>query len=71
MRKQSSVYKSREDRYHSKIRALETLANGTSEENQVVTIQFQQMKVNILLNIEAELINLPIDSIMTLFFTFQ
>ncbi|KAL1551921.1 P-loop nucleoside triphosphate hydrolases superfamily protein with CH domain-containing protein [Salvia divinorum] len=45
MRKQSSVYKFREDRYHSKITALETLASGTSEENKVVTIQFQQMKI--------------------------
>lgn len=32
---QSNLYKSREDRYHSKIRALETLATGTSEENEV------------------------------------
>lgn len=32
---QSNLYKSREDRYHSKIRALETLATGTTEENEV------------------------------------
>ncbi|KAK6137525.1 hypothetical protein DH2020_028731 [Rehmannia glutinosa] len=42
---QSNLYKSREDRYHSKIRALETLATGTSEENEVVMNQLQQMKV--------------------------
>ncbi|KAH6835351.1 P-loop nucleoside triphosphate hydrolases superfamily protein with CH domain-containing protein [Perilla frutescens var. hirtella] len=45
MRKQSILYKSREDRYHSKIRALETLATGTTEENEVVMTQLQQMKV--------------------------
>ncbi|KAK6158248.1 hypothetical protein DH2020_005562 [Rehmannia glutinosa] len=45
MRKQSNLYKSREDRYHSKIRALETLATGTSEENEVIMNQLQQMKV--------------------------
>ncbi|CAA0812176.1 P-loop nucleoside triphosphate hydrolases superfamily protein with CH (Calponin Homology) domain [Striga hermonthica] len=44
MRKQSNLYKSREDRYHTKIRALETLATGTSEENEVVMNQLQQMK---------------------------
>ncbi|XP_057800095.1 kinesin-like protein KIN-14J [Salvia miltiorrhiza] len=45
MRKQSSLYKSREDRYNVKIRALETLATGTSEENEVVATQLQQMKI--------------------------
>ncbi|KAL8543641.1 hypothetical protein ACS0TY_004278 [Phlomoides rotata] len=44
MKKQSNLYKSREDRYHSKIRALETLATGTTEENEVVMNQLQQMK---------------------------
>ncbi|GER33073.1 P-loop nucleoside triphosphate hydrolasessuperfamily protein with CH (Calponin Homology) domain [Striga asiatica] len=44
MKKQSNLYKSREDRYHTKIRALETLATGTSEENEVVMNQLQQMK---------------------------
>ncbi|KAL8556811.1 hypothetical protein ACS0TY_004324 [Phlomoides rotata] len=44
MKKQSNLYKSREDRYHSKIRALETLATGTTEENEVVMNQIQQMK---------------------------
>ncbi|KAL0331226.1 UNVERIFIED_CONTAM: Kinesin-like protein KIN-14J [Sesamum angustifolium] len=45
MRKQSNMYKSREDRYHTKIRALETLATGTTEENEVVMNQLQQMKI--------------------------
>ncbi|KAL6502326.1 Kinesin-like protein KIN-14J [Orobanche hederae] len=45
MKKQSNLYKSREDRYHSKIRALETLATGTSEENEVVMNQLQLLKV--------------------------
>ncbi|KAL6549979.1 hypothetical protein OROMI_020467 [Orobanche minor] len=45
MKKQSNLYKSREDRYHSKIRALETLATGTSEENEVVMSQLQLLKV--------------------------
>ncbi|KAL7123012.1 hypothetical protein ACP275_01G079700 [Erythranthe tilingii] len=45
MRKQSTLYKSREDRYHSKIKALETLATGTSEENEVVMNQLQEMKI--------------------------
>ncbi|XP_022873860.1 kinesin-like protein KIN-14J [Olea europaea var. sylvestris] len=44
IRKQSSLYKSREDRYQSKIRALETLATGTTVENEVVKNQLQQTK---------------------------
>ncbi|KAL0447948.1 UNVERIFIED_CONTAM: Kinesin-like protein KIN-14J [Sesamum latifolium] len=44
MRKQSTLYKSREERYQSKIRALETLATGTTEENEVVMNQLRQMK---------------------------
>ncbi|KAL3652683.1 hypothetical protein CASFOL_002364 [Castilleja foliolosa] len=44
MKKQSDLYKSREDRYHSKIRALETLATGTGEEIEVVMNQLQQVK---------------------------
>lgn len=43
--KQSSLYKSREDRYQSKIRALETLATGTTVENEVVKNQLQQTKI--------------------------
>ncbi|KAL0327782.1 UNVERIFIED_CONTAM: Kinesin-like protein KIN-14J [Sesamum angustifolium] len=45
MRKQSTLYKSREERYQSKIRALETLATGTTEENEVVMNQLRQMKI--------------------------
>ncbi|KAL3818053.1 hypothetical protein ACJIZ3_003958 [Penstemon smallii] len=45
MKKQNNLCKSREDRYQSKIRALETLANGTTEENEVVMNQLQQMKI--------------------------
>ncbi|GFP99312.1 kinesin kp1 [Phtheirospermum japonicum] len=44
MKKQSNLYKSREDRYHLKIRALETLATGTGEEIEVVMNQLQQVK---------------------------
>ncbi|KAL2547543.1 P-loop nucleoside triphosphate hydrolase superfamily protein with CH (Calponin-like proteiny) domain [Forsythia ovata] len=45
MRKQRSLYKSREDRYQLKIRALETLATGTTEENEIVMKQLQQIKI--------------------------
>ncbi|XP_073131148.1 kinesin-like protein KIN-14J [Henckelia pumila] len=45
MKKQGSVYKSREDRYQVKIRALETLATGTTEENEIVMNQLQEMKI--------------------------
>ncbi|GER57524.1 P-loop nucleoside triphosphate hydrolasessuperfamily protein with CH (Calponin Homology) domain [Striga asiatica] len=41
---QSNLYKSREDRYHTMIRALESLAAGTSEENEIVMNQLQKMK---------------------------
>lgn len=36
---QNNIIKIREDKYRSKIKALETLVNGTNEENEV-TIQF-------------------------------
>ncbi|XP_073031758.1 kinesin-like protein KIN-14J [Primulina eburnea] len=45
MKKQGSLYKSREDRYQLKIRALETLATGTTEENEIVMNQLQEMKI--------------------------
>ncbi|KAL2543669.1 P-loop nucleoside triphosphate hydrolase superfamily protein with CH (Calponin-like proteiny) domain [Forsythia ovata] len=45
MRKQSSLYKSRGDRYQSKIRALETLATGTTVENEVVMNHLQHTKI--------------------------
>lgn len=32
---QNSIIKTREDKYRSKIKALETLVNGTNEENEV------------------------------------
>jgi hypothetical protein len=34
---QNSIIKTREDKYRSKIKALETLVNGTNEENEVKT----------------------------------
>lgn len=36
---QNNIIKTREDKYRSKIKALETLVNGTNEENEV-TIPF-------------------------------
>lgn len=44
-RKQSNLYKSREEKYQSKIRALETLTAGTTEENEIVINQLQQIKL--------------------------
>ncbi|GAA0168498.1 microtubule binding motor protein [Lithospermum erythrorhizon] len=44
MRKQSSLNRSREERYQLKIRALETLTVGTTEENKIIMNQLQQMK---------------------------
>ncbi|KAI5655474.1 hypothetical protein M9H77_32661 [Catharanthus roseus] len=44
LRKQGSLYKSREERYQLKIKALETLTTGTTEENEVVMNQLQQIK---------------------------
>lgn len=32
---QNSVFKAREEKYQSRIKVLETLASGTSEENEV------------------------------------
>lgn len=37
MSQQNSIIKTREDKYRSKIKALETLVNGTNEENEVNT----------------------------------
>lgn len=45
MRKQSNLYKSREDRYQTKMRALETLSTGTTEENEVIMNQLQQIQI--------------------------
>ncbi|CAN4077722.1 unnamed protein product [Withania somnifera] len=45
LRKQNGLYKSREERYHSRIKALETLALGTTEEHEVITKKLQQIKI--------------------------
>ncbi|CAK9142218.1 unnamed protein product [Ilex paraguariensis] len=45
MKKQNSLYKSREEKYQSKIRVLETLAIGTAEHNEVVMNQLHQIKI--------------------------
>ncbi|KAK3005763.1 hypothetical protein RJ639_017575 [Escallonia herrerae] len=43
-KKQNNLYKTREEKYQSKIRALEILAMGTSEENEVAMNQLRQLK---------------------------
>ncbi|XP_051151324.1 kinesin-like protein KIN-14J [Andrographis paniculata] len=45
MKKQNNLYKSREDIYLLQIKALETLAAGIAEENEVVLNQLQQIKI--------------------------
>ncbi|KAK3227352.1 hypothetical protein Dsin_007214 [Dipteronia sinensis] len=45
LKNQNSLFKSREEKYRAKIRALETLSMGTTEENQVVSNQLEQMKI--------------------------
>lgn len=45
LRKQNGLYKSREERYQSRIKALETLALGTTEEHEVVMKKLQQIKI--------------------------
>ncbi|EPS68131.1 hypothetical protein M569_06641, partial [Genlisea aurea] len=44
-RKQSAMYRSREERHRSKFKALEILATGTAEENEIVRKELQQMKI--------------------------
>ncbi|CAK9147721.1 unnamed protein product [Ilex paraguariensis] len=44
LRTQNNLFKAREEKYQSRIRVLEALATGTSEETQNVTNQLQQMK---------------------------
>ncbi|XAR70292.1 Minus-end-directed kinesin ATPase [Bertholletia excelsa] len=44
-KKQNSMYKVLEDTYQSQLRVLESLATGTSEENEVVMHQLQQIKI--------------------------
>ncbi|XP_062026942.1 kinesin-like protein KIN-14J [Rosa rugosa] len=45
LRIQNNMYKGREEKYQMKMKVLETLASGTSEEIQVVLNQLKQMKV--------------------------
>ncbi|KAL9683740.1 hypothetical protein QQ045_021165 [Rhodiola kirilowii] len=44
LRTQNNLFKSREEKYQSRIRVLEALATGTSQETQIVMDQLQQMK---------------------------
>lgn len=45
LRKQNGLYKSREERYQSRVKALETLALGTTEEHEVIMKKLQQIKI--------------------------
>ncbi|XP_021300605.1 kinesin-like protein KIN-14J [Herrania umbratica] len=45
LKNQNNVYRAREEKYQSRIRALETLAKGTVEENKVVISQLQHLKI--------------------------
>ncbi|GAV83866.1 Kinesin domain-containing protein/CH domain-containing protein [Cephalotus follicularis] len=45
IKKQNNLCKAREERYHSRLRVLETLAKGTTEENEVVMRQLHQMEI--------------------------
>ncbi|KAJ8526924.1 hypothetical protein K7X08_029401 [Anisodus acutangulus] len=45
LRKQNGLYKSLEERYQSRVKALETLAVGTTEEHEVVMKKLQQIKI--------------------------
>ncbi|KAA8520832.1 hypothetical protein F0562_011505 [Nyssa sinensis] len=42
---QNNLYKAREQKYQSRLRVLETLTIGTTEENEVVMNQLQQIKI--------------------------
>ncbi|KAJ3670967.1 hypothetical protein LUZ60_008393 [Juncus effusus] len=44
IRNQNTVIKAREDKYKSRIKALETLVNGTNEENQIAMGRLQLVK---------------------------
>ncbi|NMR95786.1 hypothetical protein HKB01_00605, partial [Vibrio parahaemolyticus] len=44
MKNQNNLFKAREGKYQTRINALETLAVGTTEENEVVTSWVQQLK---------------------------
>ncbi|XP_006644693.2 kinesin-like protein KIN-14C [Oryza brachyantha] len=45
IRNQNSITKTREDKYRSKIKALETLVNGTNEENEIAINRLEVVKV--------------------------
>lgn len=45
LRKQNGLYKSRDERYQSRVKALETLAMGTTEEHEVIMKKLQQIKI--------------------------
>uniref|UniRef100_A0A0E0N2B8 Kinesin motor domain-containing protein n=1 Tax=Oryza rufipogon TaxID=4529 RepID=A0A0E0N2B8_ORYRU len=45
IRNQNSIIKTREDKYRSKIKALETLVNGTNEENEMAINRLEVVKV--------------------------
>ncbi|EOA39319.1 hypothetical protein CARUB_v10012358mg, partial [Capsella rubella] len=46
LRTQNSVFKSREEKYQSRIKVLETLASGTSEENETEKSKLEEKKNN-------------------------
>ncbi|OIT02836.1 kinesin kp1 [Nicotiana attenuata] len=53
LRTQNNLFKTREEKYQSRIRVLEALATGTSEETQIVMNQLQQIK-NVKVKMEEE-----------------
>ncbi|XP_069154901.1 kinesin-like protein KIN-14C isoform X1 [Solanum lycopersicum] len=53
LRTQNNLFKTREEKYQSRIRVLEALATGTSEETQIVMNQLQQIK-SVKIKMDAE-----------------
>ncbi|KAL1326560.1 kinesin-like protein KIN-14J isoform X1 [Arachis ipaensis] len=47
IKNQNNIFKAHEEKYQSRINALETLAAGTTEENEVVASWVQQLKVSL------------------------
>ncbi|XP_023549756.1 kinesin-like protein KIN-14J isoform X1 [Cucurbita pepo subsp. pepo] len=45
LKHQSNLLKAREEKFQSKIKALQTLATGTTEENEIVMNRLQRMKI--------------------------
>ncbi|KAI4303529.1 hypothetical protein MLD38_039143 [Melastoma candidum] len=43
-RNQNNIFKSREEKFHSRIKVLETFAQGVNEENEVALRNFERMK---------------------------